>query len=205
MENEFDGVISKVYALYCKYGIKSVTMDDVASELGSSKKTLYQYVNDKEHLVRLTIEYEAKLRAKHFRDLFAAKRNAILLMFDVHRYVNNMLRNFNPSMSYDLRKYYPAIFKDFSEKKRDGMMAAVKANLMKGKEEGLYRAELDVDSVAFLHVSRIMSMFESELFAISEYTSPVVFREVFIYHIRGIASPKGLKVLEENLDRISTY
>jgi len=47
MNEELKQIIEKVQALYFKYGIKSVTMDDVARELGMSKKTLYQYVSDK--------------------------------------------------------------------------------------------------------------------------------------------------------------
>jgi len=79
------------------------------------------------------------------------------------------------------------------------MYRSVVANIEKGKEEGLYRLDLNADVIGKLQVSRVENMMDNEFFGIDEFTSPKFFHEVFVYHIRGIANEKGIKFLEEKL------
>src|ERR1035437_2884162 len=110
MNEELKNLLSKVRCLYMKYGIKSVTMDDVARELGISKKTLYQYVNDKNELVQKVVEMELDDKAEGFSKMNCSGLNAIEELFEVHKMIRQMLKDYNPSTEYDLRKYYPELF-----------------------------------------------------------------------------------------------
>ncbi len=109
MDEKLKNILLRVYKLYNRFGIKSVTMDDVARELGISKKTLYQCVKDKSELVEKVVFFNTI----HHRDLIykivAQKHNAIEELLEVNRYMNEMLKEQNPTLDYDLRKYYPEI------------------------------------------------------------------------------------------------
>ena len=199
MNEELKNLLSKVRCLYMKYGIKSVTMDDVARELGISKKTLYQYVNDKNELVQKVVEMELSDRGEGFSKMNCPDLNAIEEIFEVHKLVQQMLKDYNPSTEYDLRKYYPDLFTQVVTIRRERIYNNTLANLIKGKAEGLYRAELNNELIAKLQLSRIETAFDDKIFTQDELLSPKVFLEMFIYHIRGIANEKGLTVLEKKL------
>ena len=193
MRDEFQNIIEKTSELYNRYGIKSITMDDVARELGISKKTLYRYVSNKDDLVRHFIEYETQRRQCHVNDIKGKNLNAIEELFAVNEHVIEMLQNYNASTEYDLKKYYPHLYKELRQHRRSNMLEAVKENIAKGKHEGLYRPELDDDVIARVHVSRIENSFANEMFSMQEMISWKVIREMMMYHINGIGTEKGIK------------
>lgn len=203
MNDELLNILQKVRCLYMKYGIKSVTMDDVSRELGISKKTLYQYVADKNELVQKVVELEIKDRESCFTNLTHPDLNAIEEVFEVNRMVLQMLKEFNPATEYDLRKYYPELFSLVHKVRREKIYSNVISNLKKGKAEGLYRSDFDEEIIAKLQLSRIESAFDEKVFTQDELMSPRIFKEIFIYHIRGIASDKGLKILDEKMKELN--
>jgi AcrR family transcriptional regulator len=201
MIEEFKNILERVRSLYLKYGVKSITMDDVARELGISKKTLYQYVADKTELVAKVLEYDISLCECSFDKLIENKHNAVEEMIEVHKYINNKFKEHNSSTEYDLKKYYPELFKAHHEKMRKKMYEGIVKNIKKGKEEGLYRTEINESIIAKMLVSRNEGFIESELFSANEFMSHQFFKEVLIYHIRGISNEKGIKILMENIEK----
>jgi AcrR family transcriptional regulator len=202
MNDELKTILDKVSVLYRRYGIKSITMDDVSRELGISKKTLYQYVADKTDLVNKILELEMSSRSCEFENILGCDKNAIEELIDVHRFVYKKLKEINPSAEYDLRKYYPDLFHKFQEDRQQKMYANILSNLKKGKEQGLYRADLNEDIITKLIVMRSELSGGIDAYAIHEITSPEFFTEVMIYHIRGIANEKGIEVLEANMHKL---
>jgi AcrR family transcriptional regulator len=199
MNEELSNILRRVLGLYRKYGIRSVTMDDVSHELGISKKTLYQYIRDKDELVRKVIDLEISTRHDHMQERFKIDLNAIEELVEIARCVGYMLKGYSPVIEYDLKKYYPDLYVKLREIRRDYMRQFIYGNLKKGKEEGLYRENLDIDIISKLSVSHIDSIFESEVISVPEFLDPRFFFEFFIYHLRGIANEKGLVVLEDQL------
>ncbi len=201
MNEELKNILTKVRCLYMKYGIKSVTMDDIARELGISKKTLYQYVNDKNELVKLVVEMELNEK-KSITEICRPELNAIEEIFELHKSVRQMLKDYNPSTEYDLRKYYPELYSRVMTIRRERIYSNILSNLSKGKAEGLYRPELNDELIAKLQLSRVESAFDDKIFTQDELLSPKFFLEMFVYHIRGIANEKGLIVLDQKLKEV---
>jgi AcrR family transcriptional regulator len=203
MEEEFRNILEKVRCLYLKYGIKSITMDDVSRELCISKKTLYQYVTDKSDLVAKVLDLELKRRSYDFNTNGKEFGNAIEELILVNKHVINLLKEYNPSTAYDLKKYYPDLFKKFQEQRLKEMFNWVLNNIKRGKKEGLYRNELDEHIIAklFVHRNEVL-IIESDTFDLNEFTSNKFISEMIIYHIRGIATEKGIEVLNKNQNNI---
>ena len=191
MEENTRIIVEKVSGLYHQYGIKSVTMDDVSRFLGISKKTLYVYFSDKEDLVRQVVFLHHEKMDALFSGI-GQNLNALEELLEVYGLIRNMFREYNPSMEYDIRKYYPDLYNRIRETRRKRMFETVYRNLVKGKSEGLYRKELTSRIIAKLHVLRVESMFENDLFTVEEITSFSVFHEIFFYHVHGIVSRKGV-------------
>lgn len=202
MNEELNNILVKVRSLYLKYGIKSITMDDVSRELGISKKTLYQYVTDKTDLVEKVIELERNYRKCEFDQLLQDKVNAIEELIGVHKFVYKRMKESNPSTEYDLKKYYPEIFQKFSEERQKAIYERVKENLIKGKAQGIYRSELNEEIISKILLVRTETLHSEHLFDFSEFTSPEFFTEVMIYHIHGIANEKGIGILNSNMEKL---
>jgi AcrR family transcriptional regulator len=195
-------ILEQVRRLYHRYGIKSVTMDDVAEHLCISKKTLYEYFTDKEDLVRNIVMLDHSNRNKFFREIKNKDLNAIEELFEVYRMINTMFRDYNASMEYDIHKYYPDLYLKVKEISRKKMYDTMFNNMNKGKKEGLYRKDLNSKIIARLHVFRIENMFDNDIFTMEELTSVKVFNEVFVYHIQGIMSTNGRTFFEKNFNRL---
>lgn len=203
MTKEFEEILIKVAGLYRKYGIKSVTMDDVAHELGMSKKTLYQYVSDKTELVQMVVEHVRQCNFSAMKNKQETELNAIEELIEVSQHVNSQMKDYSPTYEYDLKKYYPDIYRSLMSARRKLMYESMLANIRKGKKEGIYRKELDEKIIAKLHLLRIENLQSTEIFDEEEMHSAKFFREVFVYHIHGLATEKGLKVLQKNVHKLA--
>ncbi len=200
MNKELEKILGKVSVLYRKYGIKSVTMDDVAHELGISKKTLYQYVSDKTELVEKVVEHTRHCNFSSMKDMKTINGNAIEQLIEVSQMVNSLMKDHSPSYEYDLKKYYPEIFRNLMSARREVMYESMLANIRQGKKEGVYREELDEVIISKLHLLRMENLQSNEIFKEEEMHTAKFFRELFVYHIHGLATLKGLDILNKNMN-----
>jgi AcrR family transcriptional regulator len=192
-------MIQKVRSLYMKYGIKSVSMDDVAKELSISKKTLYQHISDKNELVEKVIDSEITERLANFENILKKDLNAIDELLEVNKLVTKDNESNNLSLEFDLKKYYFPLWEKVKQTRRDKMLEWIRRNMEKGKAEGYYREDLNIDIISRLHVQRIGNFAENDMFSSSELCSSKLFKEVFTYHLYGICSEKGIRYMEEKL------
>jgi len=196
MDNTLQDIIREVNTLFMRYGIKSVTMDDIARHLGISKKTIYSYVKDKNELVHLTVESQIEHHKMMYNELDKGKHSALEEVFSVYKQVGQIFKELNPSYQYDMNKYYPQLSKQFLEFKKNQLYTSIKNNLIKGKKEGVYRKEINENIIAQMqaerHISQHSSNDESHLWFQKE-----TFEEVFLYHLHAILNDKGREELKK--------
>jgi len=196
MSKEQKKLIEKVSALYLTYGIKSVTMDDVAKHLGISKKTLYTIVKDKDQLVKLVVDNQIEIHRKQDKELKKKKIGALEEMLVVYQWVSELLRNMNPGYQYDLNKYYPELSLKFISFKEKQLYNNIKENLIKGKKEGLYRQEIKEEIIAQMNSERNLSMYRNNE-NMQSWITHDSFQEIFLYHIHAILNDKGRQLLKQ--------
>lgn len=198
MENEKKNQILKdAGLLFMRYGIKSVSMDDIARELTMSKKTLYKYVSDKNDLVMQIIEDFINDDLCMIEKFAETSHNAIDQLLAISSHVRATLENVHPSIHFDLEKYYTNAWKRFQEHKTKNLYKVILNNLHRGIKEGLFRKDFTPEVIAKLHVIRIDSIFDPDVFDPEILSFDKVHREIMIYHIHGIASQKGIDYLQE--------
>jgi len=203
MNEDMNNILTKARELYTRFGIKSITMEDIARELAISKKTLYQYVIDKEDLVGKFVDNEIELRQKEICKCFIGDHNAIEELFEISLFMNRLLKEQNPATEHDLKKYYPRHHQKIVKVRREGIFKYILQNLRKGKEEGLYRQEMNEEVIAKLYLSRAEIIDANNIFTTEEITSVEIFVELLIYHIRGIATSLGIIELEKKIEYIN--
>ncbi len=202
MNNVFQNIIQTAADLYKKYGIKSVTMDDVARECMISKKTLYKYVTDKIDLLRQALRLEFSIQIKEFSAIYNKNLNAVEEVFEIHKNLINMLKTHNQAIEYDMHKYYPVIDKELKEKKSMHVYQMMIQNLKKGIAEGLYYDDINIELIAKQRVIFQVQKIENSIVSFKEFTKPHAMKQMFIYHLRAICSPKGLKILNQKIKEL---
>ena len=194
-----DYFFSQVLDLYGKFGIRSMTMDDLARHLGISKKTIYQVVRDKADLIRQVIELDLQLNRDFIAGLETSGNNAIEDLVTINNQMHRHRRYLSPTFYYDLKKYYPELYRKWTSDKRNHLYQLIVGNIRKGKSEGLYRKELMGEVIAGLYVSRVERLELDDSAHAYELITDDAIREVFIYHLHGICNRKGLDYLEHQL------
>jgi AcrR family transcriptional regulator len=168
MENK-EHIIRLITIMLFKNGIKSMTMDDISGALGMSKKTLYKYFPDKNTLVAECVGSYLEEDRLGVQKIYAEGYNAIEELFEVMRFTGERIREFHPSLHFDLLKYHPGVYKLFNEYKTNSITNCVAENLKKGIAEHLYRENINVPVVAKIHIAKIDMIFDTSLFPTSEY------------------------------------
>ncbi len=202
MEEKKLHILKNVGKLYLKFGIRSVTMDDVAREFGISKKTLYQYFRDKADLVSQVVDFYLN---NLMLDIDASRdENAIDFYFALRSHISKILKYFNNNIEYDLKKQYPQLFKKVHKIKREKIFINTVSNINKGIETGFYRKGLDVELIAKLQVGRMLYTLnpENEIFSDSEVVKIEVFDKVMEYHMHAICTEKGIKYFMQQLNNV---
>jgi TetR/AcrR family transcriptional regulator, cholesterol catabolism regulator len=194
--NEIGGRIKqKAHGLFMQYGLRSVSMDDIATGLGMSKKTIYQFYADKDTLV------DEVMAAVFENDMICCERdrnaseNAIHEIFLAIDFIVEMFKNMNPSVLYDLQKFHPASFVRFVKHKDEYLFSIVKNNLKRGIEEELYRADLKVDILARFRVESMMMPFNLEFQQKTGKNLALIEEEITLHFLYGLVSPKGYKMI----------
>lgn len=194
-------ILNSALSLYSKYGIKSITMDDLCRELGISKKTLYQHVTDKQDLIRKVIDYEIELQREAMEKMFLSKMNAIDELMHVNKQIHLSQSIHSPTFYFDLKKYYPAIYNEWVEYKRKKLYEMIMRNLEKGVAEGLFRQDMDARVISKLHVARVEMLHASGIVDDEELSAGRFIDEIFKYHIHGICNDEGLKYFRQHQDQ----
>ncbi|MEZ4720425.1 MAG: TetR/AcrR family transcriptional regulator [Flavobacteriales bacterium] len=209
MEFELDErgreLLEKSAHLFMRFGIKSMTMDDVSRQLGVSKKTLYLYVSDKNDLVVKTLQIIVAREKNRAQELCDSIPNAIDMLFELSKDISQKFGQMHPSINYDLEKYHPEAWAIYNEFQTKFITNCVEQNVQRGVEQGLYRDNLDPFLIAKFYSSKVHMCSDGVTFDPSKYSFRKIHLEMMRYHIRGIASEAGIeylkeKVKQENID-----
>jgi TetR/AcrR family transcriptional regulator, cholesterol catabolism regulator len=189
--------------LFKTYGIRSVSMDDIARELGMSKKTLYEFFDNKADLLSTALDTVLKEFTAWYATLKELNLNAIDELLQISIRVNEEYAKFSPSNIYDLKKYYPQVIKEHISSEKQVTYTVVVENLEKGIAESIYRSELDINLVAELYVQKIAALHSGDFCVDPTITFEKVFEIMFENHIRGIVNQDGLEYFEQRKSQIN--
>ena len=173
-----------------------MSMDDLAGHLACSKKTLYKYFTDKRDLVSQALHSHLDGLEAQMDEVMHGEGNAIDLALREMENKHKMLSAINSTVLFDLKKYYPKVFEATHARRRNMIRRVVVHNVTRGMEQGMYRADLNVDAVADLHLALVEDMVRQAENGTLARPLAEHFKALFTYHIRGIASAEGVAYLE---------
>ena len=189
-------VIKESVDLFVRYGIRSVTMDDIAKHFAISKKTLYQNFKDKEDLVLQATDYHLNQNCTEMDEVTQDARNAVEHLFKLSKYVRENFKSYKHSSALmDLKKFYHKAWKVYLEFENNYIKNEVIAILNQGVSEGYFREEINPEILAALRIQEIQMSFDSELFPLNKFPIVDIQCELLDHFIYGILTPKGEELL----------
>ena len=181
--------------MFLNFGFKSVTMDDIARELGMSKKTIYSHFSTKLKLVQATAFYMLDKINATICKVCTGDHDPIEELYTIKNMVKDQLQAEKSSPHYQLKKYYPRVYKQLKEKQFELVNVCIVDNLKRGIKDGYYREDINVDLVKRFYFNGNMSLSDIELYPQDTYSLYDIKEAFMEYHIRAIATEKGLKIL----------
>jgi len=196
-----DKILQKAADMFLNLGFKSVTMDDIAKEMGISKKTIYAHFSTKLKLVQAATFFVIDNINETIHTICSRNHDPIEEIFTIKSVVHDQLKNEKSSPAYQLQKYYPRIFKQVKDKQFDSVSLCIVENLKRGIKDGYYRSNINIDLITRFYFSGNMSLTNYELFPIEVYDISILKDAFLEYHVRAVATEKGLKILKNILKR----
>ena len=189
-----DKIIIKSRELFLKVGFKSITMDDIATEMSISKKTIYKYFSNKEDLIEQTTAAAHKEVHQIINSIIALNHNAIQENFEIRNMFQEMFKSSDDSPVFQLKKHYPEIYERVIKREIEECNIWFKQNIGKGITEGLYRKGINAESYTYFYYTLVFNIKEATS---SEKEAQKLELEMLEYHIRAMATPKGITELEK--------
>jgi AcrR family transcriptional regulator len=192
-----DKILKTSLELFFKFGIKRVTMDDIAKELGMSKKTIYQYYKEKDDLIYQLCVVEMQKHEATFRNIEKQSNDPIHEIVLISNTMSEMMQHINPVFFLDLQKFHPTAFHEFKKLKDDFALKDLQRNIKSGKELGVYRNDVDEEFAAKYRLAQIDMLMFGSYFSyekISFSQSHQLLLDMFVY---GICTLKGYQLINE--------
>lgn len=195
-ETVFDeDVLCACFQLFCKQGIRAVSMQDIVRNCNLSTKTIYDVYGNKEGLVAQVFLNDVNNCNKSFTNIEEKAKNAIHEMVLLQEYYQEKLATLNPIVMFDLQKHYNTIYEEIWMQKQRFHAEFFERNLTKGIEQELYRQDIDVDFVSTLWLANSNIVRDQSQFPQSKYTIQSITKQLFSLHIRSVINQNGIKEL----------
>ncbi len=190
-------ILSEAFQQFSRYGIKSITMDDMARHLSISKKTLYEHFEDKDSLVTEAMSLRIKNLQRDILKIQKESDNAIDEMMKCTEYANREFKGVNPAAMHDMRKYHAKAWEVLQNHKLNFFKKIVEANLKSGISEGLYRDDLDLQIVILKRMYEMDMCLSPDVFPTANFSFERVQSQVMDLFLHGIATLKGHKLINK--------
>jgi AcrR family transcriptional regulator len=199
---ESEKILNGAADLFMRIGIKSVSMDDIAREIGVSKKTIYKHFQDKKQLIFSVLEANIQYEKAACNACYSKEGNAVQKMIDISRQISHQHRDINPTVIFDLQKFYPSAWSKMEAFQNEFIAGIIIHNIEEGQEEGLYRKEIDPKIAATMYGALIRSMVQQLTQGDNNYTFKTLHLQMVSYHLYGICTIPGRQFLTNHVNEI---
>ena len=199
-----DKILSSAEELFIQYGIRSVTMDDVARAASMSKKTLYQYFDNKDGLVSEVAMNHFARETAEFEEIDKQANDAIHEVLLVSQCLRQHVFRMNPSLLFDMQKYHGRAWDNYLEFKNETIRGHIERNIERGKKEGFFRNEVDAKVLSILRVEVVQLIFNTKAFPRETFDTQSVGLQILDHFIHGLFTDAGRKKYQEYINQEST-
>lgn len=191
-----DKIIEQADLLICRLGVKALTMDELASQMGISKKTIYHFFKDKDEVVTEAVKYHCEKEYREFLRIQQESANSIEELYMISQFMRNNVETIHPSALHDLQKFHSGAWKVFVDYRDNVFMQNIVESLRRGKEEGYFRAEIDESIMAVMRMKQVEMAFDPYTYPRGKFQFADVCEQMFFHFIQGLLTDKGRELYD---------
>jgi len=186
--------------LFMQFGLKSITMDDIAKKVGVSKKTIYQFFNDKNSIVFKSVHKHFSEHRIEIEEVLNNSKDPIETIYRISKHMQMQVEAINPTVFYDLQRYFPKAYKRFLEFKNTFMKESLQQILDDGINAGYFRKELDTEILVIQRIEQVQMAFDNDIYPRDRFDFKKVHEQLFDHFIHGILTIKGKEKYNQYLN-----
>ena len=190
-------ILGKAHELFSKFGVRSVTMDEIAQKLSISKRTIYACFKNKKELVNEDVTAKLELEMQKLQEIKNSSENAIEMIYKISKLMREFSNDCNPNLFLDLEKFFPEAWAMFVEFRDNVIFAEIKYMIDRGIEEAYFRADINSDVLAKLRLAEIEMCLRNDLFSDSKYDTFELVTQLWDHYVYGLLTDKGKQLLEQ--------
>jgi AcrR family transcriptional regulator len=187
-------ILKGAEGLFTKYGIRSISMDDIARHLSVSKKTLYQHFADKDELVTVVTQTHMEGNRKIYEHILEQSENSMDELYKIGVMIRRHIEEQNPSLLFDIQKFHPKAWNVWVDYKNNFIKASVVRNIEQGIKDGHIRSEVNAEIFALLRLSTIQICCDEQIFPREKFNMAEIQSQVFEHFVYGLTTEKGKKL-----------
>ncbi len=194
---DVDKILKGTQELFFRYGIRSVTMDDIAKHLGISKKTIYKSFKDKDQIIMKLMQQKLEEDEVQIKKDVEQSDNVVEEVFNVMKHIADIMGKINPNVFYDLQKHHPKAWQLFIDFKEKCILRTVEVSLEKGKKQGYIRSDLNSKVIGVLRIQELEMGFDPTIFPPDKFNILEVQLSLTEHFLYGICTLKGHKLINK--------
>jgi AcrR family transcriptional regulator len=189
-------ILTEATNLFFQNGIRDITMDNIAEKLGISKRTIYETFKNKSELLINCFEEYSKERYKANEEIIKNSHNVLAAICSFIQSGAMAIDLLNPAFFTDMRKYHNDIWVMATKQQNEKNYNLAYRLLRKGINEGIFRKDINIDIVVKLILEQMKLLVDNEVFSSDKYSRSEVFKNMVINFIRGIATNRGIGLID---------
>ena len=197
-----EAIIRRTFSLYAKYGIKSISLDEIARDMGISKKTIYAHVKNRDQLIERVVEFSIRQFVQGLRSLIKPSDDVFTQLGVFYAYHIQQLRSFNPSFLPDLKKVNCKLFNRIKHVRDHRIYGLAEEILQQGIRESLFRDDLDVKYIYLSQMAKVSALSGAPVFDERGPDFELVLFKLILNEIRGMTTEKGFRKMDEKYDQL---
>ena len=194
-------ILAEAERLFWKYGVRSVTMEDISKQLGISKKTIYRHFSDKEQILYEVIQDKTGRNQLEMECMVEETANPVEEILSVLNMMQQKADHISPNLLMDIKRFYPHAFALFRQYKEGQIMRSILENIQKGISQGLYRSDINPAILARLRVEQIEMAFNNDLFPMEQYSMHDIQAELIHHFVRGMLTNEGFTIYNQYVNQ----
>ena len=190
-------ILLKAREMFTTFGIRNVTMEELANHLGISKKTIYIWFDHKDDLVKEVFSFPLESAQQACIQIEHSSENAVHEVFLVYQALQPLFGTLSNRMLHDLKKYYDTTYQELKRFVRHFLRHLIRDNLSRGCREKLYRENIEVEFLSDFKMATLFVVYTQDLISDMEYHPAVIQESLFNVFFHGIISPLGKYLFDQ--------
>ncbi|NLH32899.1 MAG: TetR/AcrR family transcriptional regulator [Lentimicrobium sp.] len=191
-------ILIKAGELFRGLGIKNVTMDSLASDLGISKRIIYECFSHKDDLVISTMLYYIQNENEELSKIVNESKHVVEAMFKIIKHKRELLDSYSPLFKKDIARYLPRIIKLYYTRADDLKRYSLSYILLeRGIKEGVFKEGINIKIVDSFLQDLMVTMHKSQRIVLLKPNEREILENIFIPYFKGLSTPKGIELMDE--------